>query len=271
MTKYEIINIILIIILIFTSMNLLVYASPDDIKEENKEIPVEVIKAVPIKKAKLQKYHDKIGKGVKVLSNSKLEKYKEKGLITQEDYDKINLTRYKNEEDFKKAIKKFMDDWREILVYATAFGTLSAFLIFIIIFLRLSFLPSHPIERRKAMTDMITSGIATALLGGITLLLSIFYDTFSGIIENGIMLTNDWKVSFNILLYEYRGFIVGFLGLATLTLVLMFIKNFMNLAVSAGNPTKRSQALTGVLLTGVASMGIGGLTFWVYFFQNILK
>ncbi|WP_353096120.1 hypothetical protein [Tissierella praeacuta] len=226
---------------------------------------------INFKKEMLKEEHLKLEEERREPSSNKFEEYKRKGLITQEDYDKLTRPKFANRGDLEESISEFMGKWREILVYATAIGTLSSFLIFILIFLRLSALPSHPIQRRKAMVDMITSGVSTALLGGVTLILGVFYDTFGGIIENGIMFIADWRVSLNILLYEYRNFIMGFLGLATLTLVLMFIKGFINLGVSAGNPTKRSQALTGVLLTGVASIGTGGLTFWVYFFSNMLK
>lgn len=70
---------------------------------------------------------------------------------------------------------------------------------------------------------------------------------------------------------EYKGVIVGITGIGTLTMVCLFIFNFMKLGQSAGNPQARSAALTGLLWTGLAAAGLGGVTIFVGFSSNLLK
>ena len=214
------------------------------------------------------------------VSSLGLDKYVQLGVITAEQKgameNEIAIQTNLSEKDqgrmdaFGEKFDEFMEKWYTILKYVLIFGVISTFLVFIFIFMKLSFLPSHPIERRKAMIDIITSGVSTAMLGSLSIFFNIFYGTFSGLIETKAMLSGDWEAVFSIVLYEYRMFIVGVLGVATLTMVLMFIKSFLSLGTSAGNPTKRSAALLGVLLTGIATLGLGGLTFWVVFFLNAL-
>ena len=162
-----------------------------------------------------------------------------------------------------------MGKWRKILAYALAFGALSSFLIMAMIFLRLTYLPSHPIQRRAAMVDIVVSAISTALLGGLSLVVGIFYEPFMAFVEGGILFTNNWDVIFRILMFEYRTFIAGFLGLATLTMLIMFIRNFLQLATSVNNPGKRSEALKSLFLTGIGTAGLGW-TFWAAFALNVL-
>ena len=76
-----------------------------------------------------------------------------------------------------------------------------------------------------------------------------------------------WNKIFN----EYKGVIVGITGIGTLTMVCLFIFNFMKLGQSAGNPQARSQALTGLLWTGLAAAGLGGVTIFVGFSSNLLR
>ena len=75
----------------------------------------------------------------------------------------------------------------------------------------------------------------------------------------------------NTLFTQYKGVIIGVTGIATLTMVALFIFNFMKLGQSAGNPQQRSMALTGLLWTGLAAAGLGGVTIFVGFSQNLLK
>jgi hypothetical protein len=69
---------------------------------------------------------------------------------------------------------------------------------------------------------------------------------------------------------EYKGVIMGVSGIATLTMVILFIINFIKLGKSADNPNTRSQALGGLLWTGIAAAGAGGVTLFVGIFSNIL-
>ena len=97
--------------------------------------------------------------------------------------------------------------------------------------------------------------------------------------SNGIETTEDsvwnkdtnqdaaWKKIFD----KYKGIIIGLSGIATLTMVVLFILNFMKLGQSAGNPQAKSQALTGLLWTCIAAAGAGGVTLFVGSFSNMLK
>ena len=69
---------------------------------------------------------------------------------------------------------------------------------------------------------------------------------------------------------EYRSVIAGISGIGALTMIVLFIFQFMKLASSAGNPSARSQALTGVLWTGIAAVGLGAVSLVTGFFYNFL-
>lgn len=79
--------------------------------------------------------------------------------------------------------------------------------------------------------------------------------------------TNAWVT----LLTKYRGFIAGIAGVGAVTMIVLFIVQFMKLGASAGNPQARSQALVGVLWTGIAAAGLGAVTLIVGFFFNSIK
>jgi len=70
---------------------------------------------------------------------------------------------------------------------------------------------------------------------------------------------------------KYKGFIVGVGGILTLTMLLLFIKNFMHLGVTSGNPQARQQVLTGLIITGLATAGLGSVTTFVALFYYILR
>jgi len=67
---------------------------------------------------------------------------------------------------------------------------------------------------------------------------------------------------------KYRNFITGIAGIGAVTMVVLFIIQFLKLGASAGNPQARSQALVGVLWTGIAAAGLGAVTLIVGFFYN---
>lgn len=64
-----------------------------------------------------------------------------------------------------------------------------------------------------------------------------------------------WKT----LIDKYKGFITGIAAVGAVTMVVLFIMQFLKLGASAGNPSARSQALTGVLWTGIAAAGLGAV------------
>lgn len=96
--------------------------------------------------------------------------------------------------------------------------------------------------------------------------------------EGKLSVDNEWmeaggdkkESSINIILTEYRTIIVGLLGLSTLTSIVAFIRNLSKLAISAGNPSERSNALKGLLWAGIATTGLGSVSLFVGFVYNAL-
>lgn len=74
-----------------------------------------------------------------------------------------------------QAWKEFMDEYRMMLAYFSGFGVLTSILVGIILMLKLATMPNHPIQRRNCIAGIITSFICMSLLGGISLILTLFY------------------------------------------------------------------------------------------------
>ena len=83
-------------------------------------------------------------------------------------------------------------------------------------------------------------------------------------------ISSDDTSSWNQLFSRFKGVIVGITGVGTLVMIVLFIIQFMKLGASAGNPQARSQALTGVLWTGIAAALLGSVTIIVGFFYNAI-
>lgn len=77
--------------------------------------------------------------------------------------------------------------------------------------------------------------------------------------------------AWNDLFKKYRKFIVGISGIGAISMIAFFIVQFMKLGASAGNPQARSQAVVGVLWTGLSAAGLGAVTIVVGFFYNSIK
>ena len=92
--------------------------------------------------------------------------------------------------------------------------------------------------------------------------------------ENGDLIidgiSSDDTSSWNQIFSRFKGVIVGITGVGTLVMIVLFIVQFMKLGASAGNPQARSQALTGVLWTGIAAALLGSVTIVVGFFYNAI-
>lgn len=76
--------------------------------------------------------------------------------------------------------------------------------------------------------------------------------------------------AWNTFIDKYRFWISGFSGIAAVTMILFFILNFMKLGASSGNPQGRSNAIQGLVWTGLAAAGLGGVSIVVAFFYNAL-
>lgn len=77
---------------------------------------------------------------------------------------------------------------------------------------------------------------------------------------------NTWNQIFA----KYKNVIVGVSGIGAITMMALFIIQFMKLGASAGNPQARSQALTGVLWTGIAAALLGAVSIIAGFFYNAI-
>lgn len=89
--------------------------------------------------------------------------------------------------------------------------------------------------------------------------------------EGGTKLKVDSEANENAwgtLLSKYKGFITGVAAVGAVTMVVLFIIQFLKLGASAGNPSARSQALVGVLWTGIAAAGLGAVAIITGIFYN---
>ena len=93
-------------------------------------------------------------------------------------------------------------------------------------------------------------------------------DSDGNLVVDGI--SSDDTSSWNQLFARFKGVIVGLTGVGTLVMIVLFIIQFMKLGTSAGNPQARSQALTGVLWTGISAALLGAVTIVVGFFYNAI-
>lgn len=75
---------------------------------------------------------------------------------------------------------------------------------------------------------------------------------------------------FNTSLEQYRKVIVFISGIGTLSMILFFILNFINLGKSRGNPQERQKAVTGLIIAGIATAGLGSVTLITSLFYNML-
>ena len=87
---------------------------------------------------------------------------------------------------------------------------------------------------------------------------------------NGITNAAEDETVWNQVFEKYRGVITGLSGIGAITMIVFFIINFMKLGATSGNPQARTQALVGVLWTGLAAAGLGAVTIITGFFYNIL-
>lgn len=75
----------------------------------------------------------------------------------------------------------------------------------------------------------------------------------------------------NKILKEYRGIIVFISGIAMLSMIMFFILNFIELGNSKGNPQARQKAINGLIITGLATAGLGAVNLIVQLFYNMIS
>lgn len=70
------------------------------------------------------------------------------------------------------------EKYKNIIVFASGVGCLSCLLAFILMFLKLGASASNPKERKEAAKGVIYTGIGTAALGCVTIIMGFFYNMF---------------------------------------------------------------------------------------------
>lgn len=75
---------------------------------------------------------------------------------------------------------------------------------------------------------------------------------------------------FTQLIKKYRVIVAGISGIGALSMILFFILGFMRLGATSSNPEARHKTIVGLIATGIASAGLGAVTFIVGMFFNSL-
>ena len=91
--------------------------------------------------------------------------------------------------------------------------------------------------------------------------------------NNGAVVStsNGTQDTFGKIMEKYKGVITFVGGIATVTMVAIFILNFMKLGSTATNPTERQKVLTGLVWSGIAAALLGSVTLIVGVFYGMLK
>ena len=79
------------------------------------------------------------------------------------------------------------------------------------------------------------------------------------------------ETALNEVLTETRTFVVFFSGIGSLTAIACFILNFINLGNSKGNPEGRKKAVNGLIVSGIATAGLGSVTLVTQLFYNMIS
>ena len=93
------------------------------------------------------------------------------------------------------------------------------------------------------------------------------------IANNGVVnaTSNSTQATFGKIMDKYKAVITFVSGIATVTMVAIFILNFMKLGSTATNPTERQKVLTGLIWSGIAAALLGSVTLIVGVFYGMLK
>lgn len=100
---------------------------------------------------------------------------------------------------------------------------------------------------------------------------SIQIDTSTGNIKDGLESSADKGKALNKILYEYRGIVTFISGIGMISMIMFFIFNLINLGNSKGNPQERQKAVTGLIVSGIATAGLGSVTLITSLFYNLMS
>lgn len=76
---------------------------------------------------------------------------------------------------------------------------------------------------------------------------------------------------FNKVLKEYRGVVTFISGIGLVSMIMFFIFNLVALGNSKGNPQERQKAITGLIVSGIATAGLGSVTLITTLFYNMMS
>lgn len=142
----------------------------------------------------------------------------------------------------------------------------SKFFRIILIFILL--IPFHtnysPIKNSNIGSEMIIAARANTL----------DLDLNIGLNEDGLVKikdTDDSGKAWGEFIGNYKNFITGVSAVGAITMVALFIMQFLKLGASAGNPQARREALIGVLWTGIATSLLGGVALFTGIFYRAIN
>ena len=134
------------------------------------------------------------------------------------------------------------------------------------------------LKTRKFSIMMLLTLIITFIsLFGIQLQANAVFDkNFNVTWENGshsanVKATNSTDDAFTTIIDKYKVVITFVSAIGAVTMVAIFIINFMKLGTTSGNPTERSRCITALIWSGLAAAGLGSVALIVGVFYGMLK
>lgn len=82
---------------------------------------------------------------------------------------------------------------------------------------------------------------------------------------------NSMNGSFSKIINKYKTAITFISAIGAVTMVAIFIMNFMKLGTTSTNPTERQKCLTGLIWSGLAAAGLGSVALVVGIFYGALR
>lgn len=92
-----------------------------------------------------------------------------------------------------------------------------------------------------------------------------------GEISGGLNSDESKGKALNKILFEYRTVVTFLSGIGMISMIMFFIFNLMHLGNSKGNPQERQKAITGLIVSGIATAGLGSVTLITTLFYNLMS
>lgn len=94
--------------------------------------------------------------------------------------------------------------------------------------------------------------------------------------KNGLVRLNKDKSdqsgkSWKVFIEKYKGFVVGIAGVGAVSMVLVFIFNFIKLGVVSDSPQERKEIVKGLMVSGIATALLGAVSLITYIFYYALN